>query len=323
VNLQQLRYLRETVRRDLNLTAAAQVLHTSQPGLSKAIRELEDELGITIFVRHGKRLTALTDAGREVLAIVERILLEIDNLKRSAANWHDTQTGELRIAATHTQARYSLPRAIAAVRERYPEVVVRLHQGSPSQIIAMLRAGQVDLGIATESIGQQSDLDSQPLFSWYHCAVAAPSHPLGRQASVSLEELARHDLITYDPQFAGRGRIDRAFAERGLAPRIVLEATDSDVIKTYVRLGLGIGIVSELAFEDPVPPDGAGVMKEPGEAERNIADARAGSSAPAAADGLVRLPIGRPFARNETRVAYLHGRTLRGYEQALINAMKR
>src|SRR5690606_17257467 len=128
VNLQQLRYLRETVRRDLNLTAAAQVLHTSQPGLSKAIRELEDELGITIFVRHGKRLTALTDAGQEVLAIVERILLEIDNLKRSAANWHDTQTGELRIAATHTQARYSLPRAIAELRVRYPEVVVRLHQ---------------------------------------------------------------------------------------------------------------------------------------------------------------------------------------------------
>ena len=178
MNLQQLRYLRETVRRDLNLTAAAQVLHTSQPGLSKAIRELEDELGITIFVRHGKRLTALTDAGREVLAIVERILLEIDNLKRSAANWHDTQTGELRIAATHTQARYSLPRAIAALRERYPAVVVRLHQGSPSQIVAMLRAGQVDLGIATESIGQQADLDSQELFSWYHCAVAAPSHTL-------------------------------------------------------------------------------------------------------------------------------------------------
>ncbi len=323
MNLQQLRYLRETVRRDLNLTAAAQVLHTSQPGLSKAIRELEDELGITIFVRHGKRLTALTDAGREVLAIVERILLEIDNLKRSAANWHDTQTGELRIAATHTQARYSLPRAIAAVRERYPEVVVRLHQGSPSQIVAMLRAGQVDLGIATESIGQQADLDSQSLFSWYHCAVAAPSHPLGRQPSVSLEELARHDLITYDPQFAGRGRIDRAFAERGLAPRIVLEATDSDVIKTYVRLGLGIGIVSELAFEDPVPPGDAGVMKEAGEAERNTADAGAESSVPGAADGLVRLPIGRPFARNETRVAYLHGRILRGYEQALIDAMKR
>ena len=315
MNLQQLRYLRETVRRDLNLTAAAQVLHTSQPGLSKAIRELEDELGITIFVRHGKRLTALTDAGREVLVIVERILLEIDNLKRSAANWHDTQTGELRIAATHTQARYSLPRAIAELRERYPEVVVRLHQGSPSQIVAMLRAGQVDLGIATESIGQQADLDSQELFSWYHCAVAAPTHPLAGRASVSLEELAGHDLITYDPQFAGRGRIDRAFEERGLAPRIVLEATDSDVIKTYVRLGLGVGIVSELAFEDPVPSNGR--VSEPD------ASASASAAASGAGDGLVQLPIGRPFARNQTRVAYLRGRILRGYEQALIDAMKR
>ena len=314
MNLQQLRYLRETVRRDLNLTAAAQVLHTSQPGLSKAIRELEDELGITIFVRHGKRLTALTDAGQEVLAIVERILLEIDNLKRSAANWHDTQTGELRIAATHTQARYALPRAIADLRVRYPEVVVRLHQGSPSQIITMLRAGQVDLGIATESIGQQADLDSQELFSWYHCAVAAPSHPLAGQPSVSLEELARHDLITYDPQFAGRGRIDRAFAERGLAPRIVLEATDSDVIKTYVRLGLGIGLVSELAFEDPMSS---------GEDPAGPQDAAADAGAAGAVDGLVRLPIGRPFARNQTRVAYLRGRILRGYEQALIDALKR
>jgi DNA-binding transcriptional LysR family regulator len=321
VNLQQLRYLRETVRRDLNLTAAAQVLHTSQPGLSKAIRELEDELGITIFVRHGKRLTALTDAGREVVTIVERILLEIDNLKRSAANWHDTQTGELRIAATHTQARYSLPRAIAALRTSYPQVVVRLHQGSPSQIVAMLRAGQVDLGIATESIGQQADLDSQELFSWYHCAVAVPTHPLCQLPSVSLEELARHDLITYDPQFAGRGHIDRAFAERGLKPRIVLEATDSDVIKTYVRLGLGIGLVSELAFEDPVPPTDPAAA--PPAAAAGSPPPAPGAGLPEVGDGLVLLPIGRPFARNQTRVAYLHGRILRGYEQALIDAMKR
>jgi LysR family cys regulon transcriptional activator len=298
VNLQQLRYLRETVRRDLNLTAAAQVLHTSQPGLSKAIRELEDELGITIFVRHGKRLTDLTDAGREVLAIVERILLEIDNLKRSAADWHDTQTGELRIAV------------------RYPEVVVRLHQGSPSQIVGMLRTGQVDLGIATESIGQQADLDSQELFSWYHCAVAAPSHPLCRLPSVSLEELARHDLITYDPQFAGRGHIDRAFAQLGLKPRIVLEATDSDVIKTYVRLGLGVGIVSE-------PPSATVATPDAGPAAAQASAAGAHPPVTGAADELVQLPIGRPFARNHTRVAYLHGRILRGYEQALINAMKR
>jgi DNA-binding transcriptional LysR family regulator len=301
VNLQQLRYLRETVRRDLNLTAAALALHTSQPGLSKAIRELEDELGITIFVRHGKRLTHLTDAGREVVAIVERILLEIDNLKRSAQDWHNAQVGELRIAATHTQARYSLPPAIARLRTQYPEVTVRLHQGSPSQIVEMIRSGQVDIGIATEAIGQQADLESADLFSWYHCAIALPSHPLCQLGKVGLEALAEHDLITYDPQFAGRAHIDRAFNEHRLKPRIVLEATDSDVIKTYVRLGLGVGIVSELAFEE---------------------DEREAARSPDAPDRLVRLPIDRPFARNTTRVAYLHGRILRGYEQALIDAMK-
>ena len=299
MNLQQLRYLRETVRRDLNLTAAALALHTSQPGLSKAIRELEDELGITIFVRHGKRLTNLTDAGREVVTIVERILLEIDNLKRSAQDWHNAQVGELRIAATHTQARYSLPPAIARLRTQYPEVTVRLHQGSPSQIVEMIRAGQVDLGIATEALAQQTDLHSEDLFSWFHCVVTLPSHPLCQLETVTLEALAEYDLITYDPQFAGRGRIDRAFNEHRLKPRIVLEATDSDVIKTYVRLGLGVGIVSELAFEEE-----ADAKCEP-------------------ANRLVKLPIGHPFARNTTRVAYLHGRILRGYEQALIEAMKR
>ena len=301
MNLQQLRYLRETVRRDLNLTAAALALHTSQPGLSKAIRELEEELGITIFVRHGKRLTHLTDAGREVLAIVERILVEIDNLTRCSRDWHTALVGERRIAATHTQARYSLQQAIAKLRTQYPDVTVRLHQGSPSQIVAMLRAGQADLGIATESIGQQADLDSADLFSWYHCAVTLPSHPLAKLEKVSLEALAEHDLITYDPQFAGRGHIDRAFNEHRLKPRIVLEATDSDVIKTYVRLGLGVGIVSELAVQE---------------------DEREAGGTLASQDRLVKLPVGHPFARNTTRVAYLHGRILRGYEQALIDTMK-
>ena len=292
MNLQQLRYLRETVRRDLNLTAAAAALHTSQPGLSKAIRELEDELGVVIFVRHGKRLTHLTDAGREVVTIVERILLEIDNLKRSAQDWHDAQTGELRIAATHTQARYALPPAIAKLRARYPDVLVRLHQGSPIQIAALLRAGQVDLGIATETIGTLPDLESRDLFCWYHAAICRPDHPLVGEQTVSLQSLAEHDLITYDPEFAGRGHVDRAFLKAGLKPRIVLEATDSDVIKTYVRLGLGVGIVSELALSDEDQE-------------------------------LVRLPIGQPFARNLTRIAYLKGRILRGYEEALIDALTR
>lgn len=302
MNLQQLRYLRETARRDLNLTAAAQALYTSQPGLSKAIRELEDELGVTIFVRHGKRLTQITDAGREVLAIVDRILLEIDNLKRTSKDWRNAETGELRIAATHTQARYSLPPAIAALRMQFPQVVMRLHQGNPTQIIEMLRSGQVDIGIATEGIGQQPDLESQELFGWYHCAIALPSHPLCRCERVSLEQLAEHDLVTYDLEFAGRARIDAAFAARALNPRIVLEATDSDVIKTYVALGLGIGIVSELAL---TPTAGAAGAEPNGTA------------------GLVTLPIGRPFSRNLTRVGYLKGRILRGYESSLIDLLKR
>ncbi|MGE0313989.1 MAG: LysR substrate-binding domain-containing protein [Lautropia sp.] len=294
--------MRETARRDLNLTAAALALHTSQPGLSKAIREFEEELGVTIFVRHGKRLTQVTDAGRQVLAIVDRILLEIDNLKRTSTEWRDAEAGELRIAATHTQARYSLPPAIAALRLQYPQVVVRLHQGNPTQIVEMLRGGQADIGIATEAIGAQSDLDSEALFCWYHCAIAQASHPLARFERVTLEQLAEHDLITYDPEFAGRGRIDQAFATRTLRPRIVLEATDSDVIKTYVRLGLGVGIVSELALGPS--------------ADGSVDGLRADS-------GLVTLPIGRPFERNLTRAAWLAGRMLRGYERSLIEGLKR
>lgn len=302
MNLQQLRYVRETARRDLNLTAAALALHTSQPGLSKAIREFEAELGVSIFVRHGKRLTQVTDAGRQILAIVDRILIDIENLKRTSVDWRNAEAGELRIAATHTQARYSLPTAIAALRLQCPQVVVRLFQGNPTQIVEMLRSGQADIGIATEAIGAQADLVSEELFCWYHCAIVQASHPLTRFERVTLEQLAEHDLITYDPEFAGRKRIDKAFAERGLATRIVLEATDSDVIKTYVRLGLGLGIVSELALA--------------ASADGSVDGLRADS-------GLVSLPIGRPFEKNLTRVAWIAGRLLRGYERSLIESLKR
>lgn len=301
MNIQQLRYLRETVRRDLNLTAAAAALHTSQPGLSKAIRELESELGIEIFVRHGKRLTQLTDAGRKAIEIVERALIEIENLKRSAQDWHDAHAGELRIAATHTQARYTLPRAIATLRSAYPNVNIRLHQGSPTQVVTMLRGGQADIGIATEAVGDHPDLAAEDLFGWYHTAISLPGHPLASLPAVSLEELAQHDLVTYNPEFTGRSHIDRAFRSRALSPRIVLEATDSDVIKTYVRLGLGVGIISELALDDEAAPGQA-----TGQSDRD----------------LVVLPIGQPFARNRTRVAYLRGRMLRRYEAAIIEVLK-
>lgn len=300
MNIQQLRYLRETVRRDLNLTAAAAALHTSQPGLSKAIRELESELGIEIFVRHGKRLTQLTDAGREAIKIVERALIEIENLKRSAQDWQDAHAGELRIAATHTQARYTLPKAIAALRVAYPNVNIRLHQGSPQQVVAMLRGGQADIGIATEAVGDHPDLAAEDLFGWYHTAITRADHPLANLETVSLEQLAEHDLVTYNPEFTGRSHIDKAFAARSLTPRIVLEATDSDVIKTYVRLGLGVGIISELALREE------GSEEAGGQVDRD----------------LVVLPIGQPFARNRTRVAYLGGRILRRYEEAIIDVLK-
>lgn len=289
MNLQQLRYLRETIRRGLNLTAAAQVLHTSQPGLSKAIRELESELGVTIFVRHGRRLTALTEEGRHVATIVERLLLEADNLKRTSLDWREGEAGELRVAATHTQARYSLPPAVARLRLRYPKVTVRLHQGSPSQIVAMLRGGEVDLGIATEALDAHADLETRPLFEWHHCAIVPRTHPLAARDAVGLADLAGFDLVTYDAEFAGRRRIDRAFADEGLAPAIVLEATDADVIKTYVRLGLGVGLVSELAIGD---------------------EDRA---------SLAVLPIVPALPANTTRIAFRRGHMLRGYELAMID----
>lgn len=293
MNLQQLRYLRETIRRGLNLTAAAEALHTSQPGLSKAIRDLEDELGVTIFVRHGRRLTAITEEGRHVATIVDRLLLEADNLKRTSRDWRDGESGELRVAATHTQARYALPPAVARLRMQYPRVKVRLHQGSPSQIVSMLRNGQVDLGIATEALDQHADLETQPLFEWHHCALAPLTHPLAAHQSLTLADLAEHDLVTYDPEFAGRNKIDQAFQAAGLTPRIVLEATDADVIKTYVRLGLGVGLVSELAIGD---------------------DDR---------QGMKVLPLDHVLPANTTRIAFRRGHMLRGYERVFIDWLSR
>lgn len=291
MNLQQLRYLREAVRRGLNLTAAARVLHTSQPGLSKAIRELEDELGVQIFVRHGRRLTAITDEGRRVLAIAERLLVEAENLRAVGRELAGAEGGVLRLAATHTQARYVLPPAVARLREAYPGVRLQLRQGSPAQIVAMLLADDADLGLATELLGQAEGLASEALFAWRHCAIAPAGHPLLRRRRVGLAELAAHPLITYDAAFAGRGGIDAAFARAGLAPDIVLEAADADVIKTYVALGLGVGIVAAMAM-------------------------------PSSTEGALRRVAALPadlFPANVTRAAYRRGRVLRRYERALID----
>lgn len=290
MNLQQLRYLRETALRGLNLTQAAQALHTSQPGLSKAIRELEDELGVQIFVRQGKRLTAITDEGQEVLAIAERLLIEADNLKTVGRELRGAETGVLRLAATHTQARYVLPPAVVRLREAFPGVRLQLRQGSPGQIVSMLRAGEVDLGVATELLGSIDELESEALFDWHHCVIAPPGHPVHGHAPLTLAQLAGYPLVTYDAQFAGRSGIDAAFAGAGLAPDIVLDAADADVIKVYAALGLGVGIVTEMAMRTPLE---GGLQRV--------------SSAPADL-----------FPVNTTRVAYRRGRMLRRYERAFV-----
>ena len=250
MNLQQFRFVQEAVRRKLNLTETARALHTSQPGVSKAIIELEDELGIQIFTRHGKRLTRVTEPGQLVLDSIAIILREVNNLKRIGQQYSAQDSGRLSIATTHTQARYVLPQPVAELRSRYPQVGISLHQGAPDQVARMVIEEQADIGIATEALAAHPELITLPCYEWQHVLVLPPDHPLARQAQVSLEDLAAQPLVTYHPAFTGRTRIDQAFAQRQLQPDIVLEAIDSDVIQTYVRLGLGVGIVAEMAVQD-------------------------------------------------------------------------
>ena len=249
MKLQQLRYLAEVARRDLSVSAAADALFTSQPGVSRQIKLLEDELGVEIFVRHGKRLTALTEPGRAVLAIAERILAEAANLKRAGEEFANERLGSLTLAATHTQARYALPRAVAAFKRRYPDVQLVIHQGNPSQICEMVVRGEAEFAIATEQIAQYADLVSLPCYQWNRCVVVPARHPLARVKPLTLEAVARYPIVTYDFAFANRSLVEKAFAQRGLAPRVVLTALDSDVIKTYVELGLGVGIMAAMAFD--------------------------------------------------------------------------
>jgi len=248
MTLQQLRYLSEIARQGLNISAAAATLHTSQPGISRRIRELEDELGVEVFVRAGKRISALTEPGRAVLEIAERILAEAANLRRAGEDYGGRGLGTLTIATTHTQARYALPRAIAAFKRRYPKVQLLIHQASPTQICAQVAAGEADLGIATEQIGEHPALAALPCYQWNRCVVVPPRHPLLRERPLTLEALARHPIVTYDYAYANRSLVSRAFEQRGLAPEIVLTAFDADVIKTYVELGLGVGIMAKMAF---------------------------------------------------------------------------
>ena len=249
MNLQQLRYVRETVRRNLNLTDAARALHTSQPGVSKQIRDFELELGVDVFERHGRRFVALTPPGKELVGIIDRILLEVDNLRRVGDNYAAGDSGRLTIATTHTQARYALPRVIAAFRESHPKVRLSLQQGNPSAVARWVMSGEADIGIATESLDHIEELIALPAYTWTHSVVIRPDHPLARIRTLSLEAIAEYPIITYSKEFTGRSHIDQAFSACGLSPDIVLTAIDSDVIKTYVELGLGVGIIASLAFD--------------------------------------------------------------------------
>jgi LysR family cys regulon transcriptional activator len=284
MNLHQFRFVQEAVRRNLNLTEAAKALHTSQPGVSKAIIELEDELGIDIFARHGKRIKRVTEPGAQVLKSIDIILREVNNLRRIGEQYSAQDSGTLSIATTHTQARYVLPGPVAQLRQAYPKVGVSLHQGSPDQVARMLMEEVAEIGMATESLASYPDLITLPCYEWQHVLVLPYDHPLVARDRITLDDLAQVPLITYHPSYTGRSRIDQAFALRHLQPNIVLEAIDSDVIKTYVKLGMGVGIVAEMAMQG----------------ENQTPD-------------LVARPAAQLFGHNLARVAFKRGTYLRQF----------
>jgi LysR family transcriptional regulator, cys regulon transcriptional activator len=255
MNLQQLRAVRETSHQSFNLTEVAEALHTTQPAISRQIRELEQELGVELFTRRGKRLTGHTAAGREIVPIVERLLQEQANLRTAAADFRQRDAGELVVATTHTQARYALPRVVAQFRRKFPQVKLAFHQSEPQRIVDAVRSGEADIGIATESLARATDLLSFPCYTWNHVVVTPPDHPLAAIKRPTLEDIARYPIVTYEVIFTGRPHIDEAFARAGVQPDIVLTALDSDVIKTYVREGLGIGIIAAMAFDQRTDSD--------------------------------------------------------------------
>ena len=292
MNLHQFRFVQEAVRRDLNLTETAKALFTSQPGISKAILELEAELGIDIFARHGKRLRRVTEPGVQVLKAVEIIMREVGNLKRIGEEYSQQDAGTLSIATTHSQARYFLPGPVSQLRKRFPKVNISLHQGAPDQVARMVIDEVADIGLATEALNGYDELVTLPCYEWHHAVVMPASHPLAQVERISLEDLALLPLVSYHLSFSGRRRVDAAFAARGLKPDIVLEAIDADVIKTYVRIGLGVGIVSELAVRDD-PPGG----------------------------DLVSRPVGHLFGQNVTRIAFKRGAYLRNFVYAFAEML--
>lgn len=248
MNLQQLRYVQAALRFNLNLTEAANALYTSQPGVSKQIRDLEEELGVEIFERKGKRLTGITPPGKEVIEIIGRVVRELDTLRKVADHFSMRDQGHFVVATTHTQARYALPPVIKKFKEAFPKVHLALHQASPMQIAKMLSDGEADIGIATEVLEGQPDLVSFPCYQWSHVALFPKDHPLAQVDQLTLDDLAKYPLITYDRAFSGRSHIDEAFDKHRIVPDVILTAMDADVIKTYVELGMGVGIVASMAF---------------------------------------------------------------------------
>jgi LysR family cys regulon transcriptional activator len=289
MNFQQLRSVREAVRCNFNLTEVAAMLYTSQPGVSRQIRDLEDELGVEIFVRSGKRLTGLTPPGATLLPIVENLLLGADNLKRAGEDFTKKMEGQLSVAATHSQARYALPQVVKDFRDKFPKVTLHLHQGSPKQVAAMLVSGEADIGVATEALADFSQLVTLPCYRWTHSVVVPPGHPLlSIDGPVTLQHLVNFPIITYQIGYTGRAHIDDAFFVEGLHPDVVLTAMDADVIKTYVELGMGVGIVASVALD--------------AERDRNLRS----------------IDVGHLFQVNVTRLGLRKGVWLRGYAYCFI-----
>ena len=288
MNLHQFRFVREAVRQNFNLTTAAKALFTSQPGVSKAIIELEDELGVEIFRRHGKRIRSLTEPGKRILISIERILDEVETLKRVGKDFASQDQGNFVIATTHTQARYALPKVLSEFTKRFPKVHVSIQQGSPGQISETLLHDRADIAIATEGIANPPGVLALPGYQWQHVVIVPLSHPLLNQKHLSLEELIKYPIITYDRAFAGRTKIDAAFAQRNLQPDIILEAIDADVIKTYVEIGMGVGIVAGVAFDQ--------------ERDRNLRI----------------IPAGHLFGNNITHLGVKQGAYLRSFVYTFI-----
>jgi len=283
MKLQQLRYIWEVAHNDLNVSATAQNLYTSQPGISKQIRLLEDELGVEVFARSGKHLTRITPAGETIIKVAGEVLKKVEGIKQIAQEFSNQKKGDLSVATTHTQARYALPSIIKSFIQEYPEVSLHMHQGTPMQIAELASDGSVDFAIATEALDHFSDLVMMPCYRWNRCVVVPKNHPLTEKRRLEIEDISAFPLVTYVFGFTGRSQLDEAFQEKGLKPNVVFTAADADVIKTYVRLGLGVGIIARMAYDPDADAD------------------------------LVSLDASRLFRPSTTKIGFRRGTFLRGY----------